>query len=252
MFELLTRNRLPTFSRCIIIAIGALMISVPLQSASAQFGFGLGGVVYDPRNFAQNVLLYKRAYDQLMAARQQLQAQVTALQKLGNPNWRDIARTLSQTETLMRQANTLGYGVANLGSDFQRLFSGGAIEGDATVRVNEQTNRTLATLEAVLTANRNTVQATPEGLARLQAMKRQLSTIQGHQAAIELGNTVNTYTAEELTLLRQQLATQINAEAVYYAHQVNREAQAKASEQALWAYLSQSVPKGRTISYRPR
>ncbi len=242
------------WSRCRVLCIAAVFMlsTLPWQSARAQFGLGLGGVVYDPRNFAQNVLLYRRAYEQLTAAKQQLQAQVTALQKLASPNWRDLTTTIAQTDALMRQANTLGYGVASLPTDLQRLFTGRAIVGDATAQLTAQTDRTLATLRTVLTATSRAAQAAPTGLARLQAMKRQLTTVRGHQGALELGATVNAYAAEELTLLRQQLATQINAEAVYYTHQVNQRAQAQASERALWAWFAQPVARGRTISYRPR
>lgn len=227
---------------CLLLGFG-----VP-TAAHAQFG--LGGVVYDPKNFAQNVLLYKRAYDQLMTAKQQVDAQLTALKKLANPTWRDITTTLSQVDALMRQTNTLGYGLTTVDAQFQQTFPGTAIPGNATQPMTEQTSRALATLRTVLDAVSQSTQVIPAGLARLQTMKQQLSTVQGHEAALELGTTVSTYAAEELTLLRQQLAAQINAETVYYAHQINQAAQARASEQALWAWLAQPTPAGRVISYR--
>jgi P-type conjugative transfer protein TrbJ len=218
--------------------------------AQAQFGFG--GVVYDPRNFAQAVLLYKRAYDQLTAAKQQLQAQITALQKLKHPAWRDVTTTLSQADAFMRAQSTLGYGLASLDADFQHTFPATAMLGNATPQLDTQTARTLATLRTVLDAVRTSTQAVPAGLVQLQTMKQQLATVPGHEAALELGTTVNTYSAEELTLLRQQLAAQINAEAVYFAHQVNQKAQARATEQAIWAWFAQPATPGRVISYQPR
>jgi len=235
-------------SRTLIIAV-CLLLGYGLPTvAHAQFGFG--GVVYDPKNFAQNVLLYKRAYDQLMTAKQQVDAQLRALKKLANPNWRDITPTLSQVDALMRQTNALGYSLATLDAQFQRVFPGTAIPGSAVQPMTQQSDRTLATLRNVLDAVSRSTQAIPTGLARLHAMKQQLTTVQGHEAALELGTTVSTYAAEELTLLRQQLAAQVNAEAVYYAHQINQAAQARASEQALWAWLAQPTASGRVISYR--
>jgi hypothetical protein len=58
----------------------------------------------------------------------------------------------------------------------------------------------------------------PVGLARLEGMKRQLATIQGHEEALEFNGTVGVYSAEELTLLRHALEAQTNAEAVYFAN----------------------------------
>jgi len=177
---------------------------------------------------------------------------VTALQKLSHPNWRDITTALSQTDALMRQQTALGYGLATLDAQFQQTFPGTAVLGNTAAQTQMQATRTLATLRNVLDAVSQTTQTFPVGLTRLQGMKTQLGTIQGHEGALELANTVNTYAAEELTLLRQQLATQTNAEAVYFAQQVNRDAQARATSQAIWSWFAQPAAAGQTISYRPQ
>ncbi|HXC24739.1 MAG TPA: hypothetical protein VNU46_02410 [Gemmatimonadaceae bacterium] len=232
----------------------ALMICIGIGVITprpAQAQLGLGGIVFDPKSFAETVLIYKRAYDQLTAAQQQLQEQVTALQKLRNPNWRDITNALSQTDVLMRQQTTLGYGLAGLDAQFQQTFPGTAVLGNTAAQTQTQATRTLATLRSVLDAVTQTTQTFPVGLTRLQGMKAQLGTIQGHEGALELANTVNTYAAEELTLLRQQLATQTNAEAVYFAQQVNRDAQTRATSQAIWSWFAQPATVGQTISYQP-
>ncbi len=235
--------------------VGMMMILVP---AAAQAQFGLGGIVFDPRTFAENVLIYKRAYDQLMAARQQLQAQMTALQKLRHPQWRDIGALMSQADALARQGNALAYSLGSIDTDFQRLFpgtiSGSGYQQRQAVLVS-QTSRTLATLRSVLDATAHTAQSFPAGVLQLRTMKAQMAGITGHEAALEFANTVGTYSAEELMLLRQQLAAATNAQTVYYAQQVNDRAQREANERALWSWFTQPpAPSGLTrglVSFQP-
>ena len=60
-------------------------------------------------------------------------------------------------------------------------------------------------------------------------MKRQLTIVQGHEEALELAGTIDMYSAEELTMLRQAVSGLTNVQAVYYADQVNGEAQRQAT-----------------------
>jgi len=53
--------------------------------------------------------------------------------------------------------------------------------------------------------------------------------IHGHQEALELQGTILMYTAQELGVIKQSLATANNLQAVYYGHQINREAQGEAT-----------------------
>src|SRR2546422_6915197 len=74
---------------------GALVIALTLLAAPAghaQFGLLGSGIVFDPSNFARNVLHYARRLEQMNLQRQQLQQQLTALRKLRAPNWRQIDR----------------------------------------------------------------------------------------------------------------------------------------------------------------
>ena len=56
-----------------------------------------------------------------------------------------------------------------------------------------------------------------------------MGTIQGHEAALELQNSVTVFTAEEVMLLRQALMAQTSMQAVYYADRVNSESQQAAT-----------------------
>jgi P-type conjugative transfer protein TrbJ len=244
-----TRDRWVTQKWGRVLAGAAMVVSAALP-AQAHAQFGIGGIVFDPRSLAQSVLIYKRAYDQLTAARQQLQEQVTALAKLRNPNWRTISTLMSQADAYLRQQNTLGYGLPSLDAMFQRTFPGAQVVPNYETVQETQALRTLATLRGVLNATGRTAQDFPTGVTRLTAMKAQLAQVQGHEAALELGNTVGVYTAEGVTLLQQQIAAQTNAQAVYFAHEINGQVQAEANSRALLTWLATPPPTS-AQTFRP-
>ena len=72
-------------------------------------------------------------------------------------------------------------------------------------------------------------------------MRSQLGSIRSAQQAAELGGMIGIHTAQEITLLRQQLATVGNAQVVMMANQVNRDLQGAAAAEAFWR-PGQSTP----------
>ncbi len=223
-------------------AVAALLWAGLPSQAHAQF-FGFGGVVLDPSNLARNVLHYERRLEQIAMQKQQLEAQLAALRKLRDPSWRDIGTVLARIETLVREGEALAYNLATIDAEFQQLFPGIEVYGDYPAEQGVQAARTLATLRGALGATREATAALPGGVARLQAMKRQMAELQGHEQALELNGTIGMYSAEELTMLRQALAAQTNIQAVYFANRVNAESQAETTVRTNLAAMSAPGPR---------
>lgn len=209
-----------------------LALVVTPRPAEAQFNILGSGIVFDPSNFARNVLHYARRLEQMAMQRTQLEEQLTAMRKLANPSWRDIAPDLAQMDALMQQAEALGYSLRSIDTAFQQTFPGAQAFQDYPAESGRQAARTLATLRGALDASNRGSQDIPTGLAQLAAMKNQLGTIGGHEEALELNGTIGVYSAEELMLLRQAVTALTNIEAVYYADEVNADAQQAATVQA--------------------
>src|SRR2546427_6219006 len=155
-------------------ALAALVCLVAPATARAQFGLFGSGIVFDPSNFARNVLHYVRRLEQMNLQRQQFQEQLTALRKLQNPHWRDITGTLTQTDALLAQGEALGYSLRAIDAEFRRTFPGAQVFRNYRVDQQTQALRTLATLRGALTAANQAAQAVPASVARLDAIKRQL------------------------------------------------------------------------------
>ena len=219
-------------------------------AAQAQFGLFGSGLVFDPSNFARNVLHYARRLEQMNMQRQELQQQLAAMRKLRSPNWRQINATLTQMNALMQQGQGLAYSLRAIDREFQRTFPGAQVFRNYPAERQTQATRTLATLRGALNAANRAAREFPTSVARLDAMKRQLGSIQGHEEALELNGTIGMYSAEELTLLRQAVSALTNVQTVYYADQVNTQAQEAATVRARLAAMSAPGPRYTPFSLR--
>jgi P-type conjugative transfer protein TrbJ len=232
-------------------SIGLLLLSLlflaPRASASAQLG---SGIVFDPTNFARNVLHYARRLEQMDLQRQQLEQQLAAMRKLPNPPWRDISQTVGQLNALMADGRALSYQLANLDQQFRATFPVDQSFRDWPTERRAQAQRTVATMGAVLAGARAQAQGFNDGLGRIAQIKAQVGTVPGHEAALELQNTATVFTAEELMLLRQALMAQTSMQAVYYADRVNTESQQAATIDDRLTGLSAAARRGQPISLR--
>ena len=231
-----------------VLTVGALLLAP--ATVEGQFSLFGSGIVFDPSNFARNVLHYSRRIEQMNLQRQQLQQQIIAMRKLKNPNWRQINAALSQVDALMQQGQALAYSLRAIDAEFQRTFPGVQAFRDYPAEQRTQAIRTLATMRGALNAANRAAQEFPTSIARLEAMKRQFGTVHGHEEAIELTGTIGMYSAEELTMLRQAISGLTNVHAVYYANQINAEAQRQATFRARLAAMSAPGPRYGSASLR--
>jgi conjugal transfer/entry exclusion protein len=200
-------------------ALAVLGCLLTPPAAQAQFGLFGSGLVFDPSNFARNVLHYARRLEQMNMQRQELQ-------------------------------QGLAYSLRAIDREFQRTFPGTRVFQNYPVERQAQATRTLATLRGALNAVNRAAREFPTSVARLDAMKRQLGSIQGHEEALELNGTIGMYSAEELTLLRQAVSALTNVQTVYYADEVNAQAQEAATVRARLTAMSAPGPRYRPFSLR--
>jgi P-type conjugative transfer protein TrbJ len=213
--------------RCFAVA---LAVAGAPTVTNAQF---LGPMpVIDATAIARLATQIRNQVQQLTVARNQLQLQIANMKKLGNPGWRTIASTLGQIDALTQQGIAIWYSLQAVDVEFQKTFPGWKLSSTMPADMRLQQERTLATLRSAVSTANITAQQLAVANARLTGMKGRIGSITSAQQAAELTGAIGIHTAEELTLLRQQLAAQGNAEAVYLANQVNRETQAAAAADA--------------------
>jgi type IV secretion system protein TrbJ len=227
-----------------VLALSALLLTP--AHLTAQFA------VVDATNYAENVLQYARMLAQLRAAQSQIANQVTALRKLANPRFRDVGTAWSSVNATMAGGSGVVYGEPAAVGTLQGTFPGEVANRQYVPERTAQVAKTLATAAAVLKAAQAQGTTYSAGRQQLDAMKSQVGTIQGHEQALELQNTIGVFHANEAMLTRQAVEGQANLQAVYYAQQVNDQAQAEANARVLYASMGTSANVHRALlSFRP-
>src|SRR5439155_2315687 len=114
------------FPRFVLIAIAFVTLALALLPARGQM------LVYDPSNYAQNVLQAARALQQinnqitsLQNQTQMLLNQAKNLASLPYSSLQTIEQSLARTQQLLNEAQHLAYDVNQIDQSFQRLYPHG-------------------------------------------------------------------------------------------------------------------------------
>ncbi|HLX09180.1 MAG TPA: hypothetical protein VKY89_15110 [Thermoanaerobaculia bacterium] len=180
-------------------------------------------------HYVQFALQIYQQYQALANQVRQIDNQLQALRKLGNPNWREVYDLLANLDFIMRQGRALAYSYKDIDGQFQQAFPGWVEVQNWPAQRQLQAVRTLDTMRTGLDTVSEQFRHDIADQLFLERIKAQMAGIQGHQEALELGNTIAMYSAQELGVIKQSLATGNNLQAVYYGHQIDREAQGEAT-----------------------
>jgi P-type conjugative transfer protein TrbJ len=167
-------------------------------------------------------------YQQILNQVRQIDAQLRALQKLAQPQWRDLSGLLGELDRLTRGGRALSYALADVAAQFRATFPGWQSWSDAT-DFPAQNQRALDTLGAALSAVGRQAQGFAADEATLARIRVQMATTAGHQQALEQLSTLAAFTAQEQLLTRQALAASANVAAVAGGYWLNRDAHAEAT-----------------------
>lgn len=206
--------------------------------------------VYDPANYVENALQYTHQLMQIKYQLQQIQYQLQALAKLTRAPWRDVATPLAGIASTMGQPRSLGYAAPGVGSTFATLFPTSRPVQDWPTEETTRAQTSVDLLQAAVASTAQQQAAIAPGTETIDRMKQLNATVQGHEQALELQNTAAVYSAEELMLLREAAMAQTNIQAVYYANQVNAEAQRDVTVRAALDQLATTPPASPDISLR--
>jgi type IV secretion system protein TrbJ len=227
----------------VLVAVGLAAAATPWRAAGAQL-FGPLPVV-DVHATGQWVTQLARMSQQIATARDQLttlRANMTKLGAVGGYHLRTIDAALAEVDALARQGQAIGYSLGNVDAVFRQTFPGGVVPSDYPAERRVQLARTLETLRGALNAASATARQLAAGTGKLAALKGQLQAITSAQQATELNGVIGLHMAEELTLLRQQMAAIANAQAVVMASEVQRDAQAQAAAERLLDRMAAPKP----------
>lgn len=124
--------------------LAAVLILTPVAagtlapSAAAQ----VGGIVHDPRNYAQNILTAARTLEQINNQISMLQNQATSLvnearnlEGLPVSTLQELQGGVERTKALLGEAQRVAYDVTSIQSAFDKRYKGGALTGSQAAMV---------------------------------------------------------------------------------------------------------------------
>lgn len=222
--------------RAVTIFAGALAISAAAPAALSQIA------VFDPQNYAQNVLQAARALEQIQnqIAALQNQAQMLLnqgrnLQPLSFSTLSALQADMGQVTGLLARAGRIANDVAAIRGEFDRNYSGSgsdqALAASATVRWQNSLDAFRHVLEVQATVA-NTVATTESQAGQL------VDQSQGAAGALQVaqaGNQLLAVQSKQLADLTAILAAQSRAEALEQASQAAAAAEAQARLQRFLA-----------------
>lgn len=202
--------------------------------------------VIDPAHIAKTIWNGRKIVDQIRNQAEQIRNEIHMLRKLPNPPWRTIRAKIDELDEVMRAGEALAYSMDGLLNEFGVTFPGFRAYADWSVERRRQFDRTLQTFANTMMSLQEQGRHFRVSQGELDRIKNRLGATEGQTGAIELGNTIGAFTAEELVLIRQLLATQANTQAVRAAYEVNLEAQRMAMQEQIYRDMANyNHPRGR-------
>lgn len=207
----------PTAVALSVLAISSLCIIGPATPASAI-------IVFDPTNYAKNLLTAERALQQVNNQIRSLQNEATMLTNQAKnlttfsfPELQQLTSTLQQIDTLMGQAQGISFHIGDLSAQFARLFPG---VGGAASTTDMRVANAQARIDGVLAAYRETMAAQSQIAGNVSADVATLSSLsarsQSAEGALQVGQATNqllALTAKQQLQIQQMMAAQYRAEA---------------------------------------
>lgn len=226
--------------RRIVAAVAALCLGSAclVQSAppaNAFFGFS---IVFDPRNYAQNLMTAARTLRTISNQVRQLQNQARMLAndakhlvKLGHDPSAALNRVLNDMNGLMARAKAISYQVSETDRIFRALYPedyAAWSRGQMAVAAEAQWSQARAAHHDALLVQSQVVESVRADTTTLDIILSESQGAVGNLAATQAGNQLAALNAKQAMQMQQMMAAQYRAEALTRARALQTEREAKA------------------------
>jgi P-type conjugative transfer protein TrbJ len=209
--------------------IGFVFVAMPV---SAQM------IVYDPSNYAQNVLQAARALQQinnqitsLQNQAQMLLNQAKNLASLPYSSLQTIEQSLAHTQQLLNEAQRLAYDVNQIDQAFQRLYPQGYTGATSSQQLvsdaQERWQNSLAAHQDALRVQAGVVQNLDTTRTETDALLSASQSAVGALQAVQAGNQLVAVQTKQLADLTALVAAQSRAESLTGARTTANQEQAR-------------------------
>lgn len=226
-------RRVALAATLVALPVGAALPPIAAAPAHAQFG----GIVYDPRNHAQNLLTAARTLQQINNQITQLQNETQMLinqaRNLASLPYSSLAQlqaTLQRTQDLLDEAKRLAFDVAAIETAFTERYGAAAGTGDFDARVagaQERWRDSMAGFEDTLKVQAGVVGNIDGARAEMAALAARSQSATGALQVAQAGNQILALQSAQIADLTAAIAAQNRAQSLEAARAASAEAQAR-------------------------
>ena len=204
-----------TRSRAAILAATMLAVS-PMLATQPAHAFGFGRIVYDPTNYAQNVLTAARSLEQithqitsLQNEAQMLINQAKNLASLPFSALQQIQQSVQKTQQLLQQAQNIAFDVQKIDQAFQSQYgnvSMSATDQQLVANARSRWQNTVGSLQDAMRVQAGAVGNIDSNRAQMSALIGQSQGATGALQAAQAGNQLLALQSQQLSDLVALLA----------------------------------------------
>lgn len=215
------------------IATSSIIGITAAAPAHAQFG----GIVYDPTNYAQNVLTAARSLQQVNNQIQQIQNQATSLinearnlASLPFNSLQQLQQQVQRTQQLLGQAQRIAYDVQNIQQAFTDRYKGAALTGtnaQMVANANARWQDSVGAFEDALRVQAGVVGNIDGARTTMDGLVSSSQSATGALQAAQAGNQLLALQSQQLSDLTALLAAQGRAQALDAARKAAVEAESR-------------------------
>lgn len=223
----------PVLRRLVTSGVAALAIAVTSVPAGAQFG----GIVYDPTNYAQNVLTAARSLEQINNQIQQIQNQATSLineaKNLASLPFSTVAQLQAQvqrTQQLLSSAQRIAYDVQSIDQAFSTKYQGAGMSASDQALVDGAKDRwqtSVGAFEDALKVQAGVVGNIDGARTTMNSLVTSSQSASGALQAAQAGNQLLALQSQQLADLTALMAAQGRAQALDAAQRAAAQDQAR-------------------------
>ncbi|KAK50461.1 P-type conjugative transfer protein TrbJ [Bordetella bronchiseptica] len=218
-----------TYPRIVGVSALALALAVPValspmlaSPAHAQFGFGR--IVYDPSNYAQNVLTAARTLEQinnqitsLQNEAQMLINQARNLASLPHSSLQQLQQSVQRTQQLLGQAQNIAFEVGQIDQAFQQQYGNVSLSATDAQLVADARSRwenTVGGLQDAMRVQAGAVGNIDTNRAEMAALVGQSQGATGALQATQAGNQLLALQSQQLSDLIAVISANGRADAL--------------------------------------
>jgi len=212
-------------------------VALALAVASAPAGAQFGGIVYDPTNYAQNVLTAARSLEQINHQIEMIQNQATSLineaKNLASMPFSTVAQLQAQvqrTQQLLSSAQRIAYDVQSIDQAFSTRYAGASMSASDQALVDGAKDRwqtSVGAFEDALKVQAGVVGNIDGARTTMNSLVTSSQSASGALQAAQAGNQLLALQSQQLADLTALMAAQGRAQALEAAQRAAAQDQAR-------------------------